>query len=321
MSGKPTIKAIAQAACAYVNEHIMFSSTKLNFNQFSADKAGAINTVLRLTRNYMPKDIIAQEFECDYMILYFEHLIEACNKTNTGNCAEMAWKAFEYMLENHPDISAEYFSIAGGDHAFLVINRSPDSKASDPTTWGDDAYICDPWSNTYYPAKEYLDKLYGFYRYTNEAGRRMNNTLPFDKSAHKLKTEPNMSSDFFLSFENGDSKKALLNSFKELFNRINQALLAYKFRLSVKKFVLQLFASDPNKPKIEKIDELLKCEVTIKEELALKNDYRQLAIQLYKILEKHLKNSAAATGMTEQALLSEADNLDETIDEVIFQHC
>lgn len=70
--------------------------------------------------------------------------------------------ALEYIVLNKPHLNAEIYDIATGDHTFLVIGRPKESDAHDPSTWGEQAYICDPWADTVYPTSEYLSKTKAF---------------------------------------------------------------------------------------------------------------------------------------------------------------
>lgn len=56
------------------------------------------------------------------------------------------------MIRKNPDVNAELCHIKGGDHVFLVIGRANDGDPKKPETWGDEAYICDPFRLMMYMA-------------------------------------------------------------------------------------------------------------------------------------------------------------------------
>ena len=67
----------------------------------------------------------------------------------------------EYILRTSPSTQVELFCYNQytGDHTFAVINRNKESSPEDPSTWGADAYICDPMLGKVFPASEYLFNL------------------------------------------------------------------------------------------------------------------------------------------------------------------
>lgn len=70
-----------------------------------------------------------------------------------GNCSEKAaWAAVAAAGRGlHP---VEFFALQRADHAFCVVGRDPESRLDDPSTWGRDAVIIDPWLEEIYPATE-----------------------------------------------------------------------------------------------------------------------------------------------------------------------
>jgi hypothetical protein len=68
-----------------------------------------------------------------------------------GNCQEQACVAAVRLKEK----GVQNVEVMGKpNHAFVVIGRDPKSDASDPSTWGDKAVVCDPWYEEHYSAKE-----------------------------------------------------------------------------------------------------------------------------------------------------------------------
>ncbi|HHF7365987.1 TPA: hypothetical protein ACPSKY_001091 [Legionella bozemanae] len=89
---------------------------------------------------------------------YMKGFIEAAAKSGAqyeaGNCLLQAAMAFEYLKEKgiRP---IEIYKMVDGDHAFVVVGRPITSNPRDPSSWGS-AFICDPWANEIYPAREFL---------------------------------------------------------------------------------------------------------------------------------------------------------------------
>lgn len=70
-----------------------------------------------------------------------------------GNCGEQTAYAM-LLLYHQGHRSLDYMSVAGGDHAFLVMGSEDAGPASSFTTWGKDAVVCDPWDGQAYMASQ-----------------------------------------------------------------------------------------------------------------------------------------------------------------------
>ncbi|KTD18444.1 hypothetical protein [Legionella jordanis] len=75
-------------------------------------------------------------------------------KYGIGNCGELSAIAFLLLLECPLKyVKGEYIRVEKinitypGDHCFVIIGREASSDLRDPSTWGPDAVICDPWGN------------------------------------------------------------------------------------------------------------------------------------------------------------------------------
>lgn len=77
----------------------------------------------------------------------------AAQVAGCGNCQEHADTAFIYLHDHHI-VPIEMMNFRGRDHAFDVIGRPADSDVSDPSTWGQDAVVCDPWLEKVYPPSD-----------------------------------------------------------------------------------------------------------------------------------------------------------------------
>lgn len=152
---------IAQNACDYAAQHILHGSTQTANNDLSFDYfISHLNGISKVRSLAKDKTIHPRTIEAMLLpptLLYYEHHIKVSSKFSLGNCQEQAFQSLDYIVRNVPeDFNAEIFAIAGGDHAFLVLNRIPHSIPANPFSWGQGAVICDPWAKKVYPAKNYL---------------------------------------------------------------------------------------------------------------------------------------------------------------------
>lgn len=70
-----------------------------------------------------------------------------------GNCGEMAHAAYWYLYDKgyRP---IDRMSRTTADHAFVVLGRIEGSNINDPSTWGKNAVVVDPWRGEVFPASE-----------------------------------------------------------------------------------------------------------------------------------------------------------------------
>lgn len=82
-------------------------------------------------------------------------------KWGFGNCSEMSALAFLLLGElslampTSRPIPVEFIKVTNKAfgipfHAIVVLNRAENSTLTDPRTWGDDAVVCDPFTNESY---------------------------------------------------------------------------------------------------------------------------------------------------------------------------
>jgi hypothetical protein len=185
--------AIAEQANKIAREFILVGSTQLINNDYSRETRNALAKAIRDMRVAVKRGPPAIALELEDSVGHFYRQVGLSKKLSLGNCGELALIALDHILSAYPDVNAEAYQIAGGDHMFLVIGRLEGSDPSDPATWGPDAYICDPWSNKSYPAKDYLTELKNYYFKVKPDGTRCNHTEPFDPLRHKLIPVPGRS--------------------------------------------------------------------------------------------------------------------------------
>ncbi len=65
-------------------------------------------------------------------------------KNKCGNCGEFSAAAFMYLYDRNIR-PLDWCGLKDADHAFVIIGRNA-GDASDYTSWGNTAAICDPWA-------------------------------------------------------------------------------------------------------------------------------------------------------------------------------
>ena len=211
-----THQTIGEMAKDYSRQQILEGTTQLENNAYDPNKKEAIQISLSIIRDQLREEGFF--LNVDNTMRFFEQRVADCKKFSIGNCHELALMALDWMVRKRPDVNAEIYQIVGGDHAFLVIGRNSTSNPSRPEEWGDDTYICDPWSNTVYQAREYLTKTKNFYREYNADGSFTNKIEDFNPVRHTLKPIPNQNNSHILS-SSYTSNKTILNVFTSLNER------------------------------------------------------------------------------------------------------
>lgn len=181
------------------------------------------------------------------LLAWYESRISISAKHLTGNCAELAFHALDYVLNHKGDMYAEVYEIKGGDHVFLVLNRDPGSDPKNPATWGPNAVICDPWSNAVYRVNDefgvpiYISKLKNFYRLDNK-----NYIEDFDPKRHSLAPHPyDLNTNLIRQIK---TPKNLQSRFIDQSVLLVKALETYKDQLEIEKQrLLKKYGQDDKK--------------------------------------------------------------------------
>lgn len=84
------------------------------------------------------------------LLAFYESVIITSKKYGLGNCSELAFRAFDYILNYWPELSAQVSRILNGDHVFVIVN------------WEDIYVVIDPWSNSVFSFDEISQKLKDF---------------------------------------------------------------------------------------------------------------------------------------------------------------
>lgn len=158
-----SIHEIAVLAKEYARSHIKKGSTQLETNDYAEIQQLAVESGILDLRNEVNFNVNSHTREES-----LEVRIETVKKYSLGNCGELAEMALYYVVTYHPQVYAQVYSIGNGDHNFLIIGKKKPHLPMRLETWDEDAYVCDPWSNTIYPVAEWKEKL-KYYKYTTTA--------------------------------------------------------------------------------------------------------------------------------------------------------
>lgn len=82
------------------------------------------------------------------------------SEAGCGNCGEQAAIAFIWLYDKKVG-PLDYMSRTNADHAFVVVGRIGSSPLDDPSKWGDNCYVCDPWDEEAYHVRSIDRKMYG----------------------------------------------------------------------------------------------------------------------------------------------------------------
>lgn len=124
----------------------------------------------------------------------------------SGNCAEMAALMAEYLWKNSEGIT-RIENVSGNligslphpkgfDHVFCIVNRKPNSSLADPSTWGNQTYIVDPWSSQYFKVNDYKKTMRQFLHNAHEASK----LFPRDNKPWQISSVPTQ--DILLDLSN-----------------------------------------------------------------------------------------------------------------------
>ena len=98
---------------------------------------------------------------------YLREVARIAEKNGCGNCGEQSAMAFVYLLNGNTrpidwmcleKEGVDWWQFREGDHAFVIVGRSPFSNDDEPDTWGPEAIVCDPWNGDVYPPHQLIPK-------------------------------------------------------------------------------------------------------------------------------------------------------------------
>lgn len=220
---------IAFAANDYARKRVIKGSTQLENNRLKKMQFKSLQSAMDDLRGLAH---LNQPFIVEDILFYkFKQTIKFTTKYSLGNCHELACLALYYILTQfkNENIRAEIYDVVGGDHAVLVIGRKENSDPLDPTTWGDDALICDPWSNHVFKASDYLTELKCYSRITMP-GRYIHKSIDFDPSIHTLLPHGGYNTTYLRSKNTVDT---LVKNFTIKSNKIIKIIEKYQTQIDL----------------------------------------------------------------------------------------
>lgn len=223
---------IAHESKDYARNIIMMGFTQIATNNLPIEQRLGVEKAVDEVRDKI-SDLqreLPVEFD-QYTTLYLA-TVEQCKRYFMGNCLELSFMALHYIAENS-EAKAEIFYLEGGDHAFLVVGRLPNSDPTDPNTWGEDAYISDPWANKVFSAKHYKEELKSCFRNYTEAKTELVNFSEKEHTVSNAKYEMlnseqiRKNAESLLAIQNKRSSLVLYSATKYL-KKIQQILARLK---------------------------------------------------------------------------------------------
>lgn len=149
---------IAAEAIRHARSVVPVSGTHTAINEYEDKRVADIHKAIAKMRAAYEKTLSGSfMLEQDYRLFQFETALETISQV--GNCGELALFAFDYVLRTYPTVRAEVVQMVNGNHVFVVIGRDPASDINDPSTYGENALICDALEREVYLAKDYRTKL------------------------------------------------------------------------------------------------------------------------------------------------------------------
>lgn len=219
---KKPVTDVMNEAIHYARSHIIKGYTQLDYNHLNSRKQRQLKAGVTAIRDHIDEPYTTK-IDTNAIIERLDQVKTKTSHYSLGNCQELAELALVYIGDTYLGIEAELYTIANGDHVFIVINRDPKSDPEIPATWGKNAYICDPWANIAYPAREFRDKLRDFsYKFD---GQRVTNFTKELEPYQFLTTPKGYDTNTWRS----RNKPLYINSMKDAYkNQLEKMLVAVK---------------------------------------------------------------------------------------------
>ncbi|MBL7478395.1 hypothetical protein [Legionella bononiensis] len=301
-----TSEQVAQRACDYSRSYILMGSTQLVTNSYLAIQQYSLRKALFDLR-YACRESRIYALEIDKAIKRFYQTIDLCKKYSLGNCYELALMALDYVVHFAPQVDAEVYYIIGGDHAFLVIGKEKNSHPNKPETWGNNAYICDPWANDVYPASQYRARTKNFYRtLDSQSGTYINQTQNFNPLRHSLSPMKNASTQHIRQTQSEHHLKKIVKFFEEKNTYILNAMNFLEGRLTViVNRLIENYGKDNEKSMVisKVMEQLNNSAAAIRESINEKynlSDYRSLRDTLENSLKQNVNAYVQAVKISQK---------------------
>ncbi len=265
---------LAEEAGRYARQQIVKGSSQPKNNDLEKEYFNALKKSVEQIRDLSVEALKDNlQLDANKLISYYESVISTTSKYSLGNCAELAFQAFDYILYATEDMDsqvyAEIYGVEGpyGDHAVMILNRPRHSDPSDPKTWGNETVICDPWTGIVYNALKYQSKLKTSYLENHE-----NIIEDFNFKTHSLEPLSNFNTEYFQKYR---TIEALQLNFKKYCDALIELLEKDKNELA------------ENKSLSEEINQyIVNINDKIKNTKISDGGYRTVKKQLSKVLDE-----------------------------------
>lgn len=140
----------ADWALQYTRSRVRYSATRIKTGFTGAvAKMGVTGVVRPLEYGYLMAQGLEGHRPLQHTVQAYQWIKKMAvlaESAGFGNCGEMAAVAFVWLFEKHYVRPLDYMECDVEDHAYVVLGRPRNSNTKDPSTWGDKAVICDPWT-------------------------------------------------------------------------------------------------------------------------------------------------------------------------------
>lgn len=279
---------IAREASDFARKEILRGSTQIENNDCDSKQQfnylHAVDGLREQIKDALERD--PYRLEQDLEIHYFTRSTKIAAKYSLGNCSEMSFHALLYMVREAPDISAELYQIANGDHTFLVIGRNGGTREF-PKTWGKNAVICDPWANKVYPAHQYKEHLKNFSQEVTKSEVK-NNSHDFELGVHRIAPLGFCKSRTLIARNNNKYISNLIDVYQQKMQIIIDALTELKTDLNELCGSVQLTKPHKNLVLYSKQEQIQKIIDALN---AVKDAYNEDSFENYDTADETLRDS------------------------------
>lgn len=239
----------------------------------------------------------------------FAQSVALSKGTHLGNCGENACLALDHIVNNEPDAYAEVYEMdAAVDHVFCVVDRDKGSDPTKPETWGENAYVCDPWGDEVYPASE-LSKPRSYKASEAQHKPTQDNYMnievktveaTFDPSKHTIEPQKKLNTDYIRNTKSKENVDAIVNSFQKkseivlsALDTLSKDLEKEANRLDKDKSSISTEKANVIKEKMTAVqNEITRIKDDVKENIPNRHDYAVARAQLENKLQTTILNTS-----------------------------
>lgn len=301
----------ALRAFEYAKQFNLQGNTHSKFGGLTPDKQKDIFFKINAMRSVVSGSS-AYSLGLDADIDRFAQSVAMSKGTNLGNCGENASLALDHIVNHEPDAYAEVYQMDPAvDHVFCIVDRDKNSDPTKPETWGENAYVCDPWGDEVYPASE-LTKPRSYKaseaqhkptpdNYMNIEVKAVEAT--FDPSKHKIEPQEKLNTDYIRNTKSKENADAIVGSFQKkseiilsALDTLSKDLEKEAKRLDKDKSSIGTEKANVIKEKMAAVqDEIARIKDDVKENIPNRQDYAAARAQLESKLQTAVANTNKLT--------------------------